>query len=124
MQLPPADARLAGARMLARSRLDQRGFTLLEVIVVVAILAILATVVTLNVADAPGQARQARAKQDVQTLVNALNLYKLDNFNFPSTEQGLEALVRRPAGQPEAANWKNGGYLQGNAVIKDPWNRP
>jgi general secretion pathway protein G len=110
-------------RPLYSSRLSQRAFTLLEVIVVVAILAILATVVTLNVADAPGQARQARAKQDVQTLTNALNLYKLDNFSFPSTEQGLEALVSRPAGQPEAPNWKNGGYLQGNAVIKDPWNR-
>jgi len=97
---------------------------LLEVIVVVAILAILATVVTLNIADAPGQARQTRAKQDVQTLVNALGLYKLDNFAYPSTEQGIDALVQRPGGQPEAPNWKKGGYLQSKAVPQDPWGRP
>ena len=109
---------------MRNSRRSVQGFTLLEVIVVVAILAILATVVTLNIADAPGQARQTRAKQDVQTMVNALNLYKLDNFVFPSTEQGLDALVQRPGGQPEAPNWKSGGYLQSKAVPKDPWGRP
>ena len=110
----PARARAAGA--------EQRGFTLIEVLVVVVILGILAAVVVPRFFDKPGEARQARAKVDVQALVTALNLYRLDNFAYPSTEQGLEALVQKPGGSPEARNWKQGGYL--DRLPADPWGRP
>lgn len=97
------------------------GFTLMELLVVVMILGILATVVVVNVMDRPDEARIAKAKQDVRALMTALNLYKLDNYAYPSTEQGLEALVNRPSGRPEAPNWKEGGYIE--SLPADPWNR-
>jgi general secretion pathway protein G len=97
------------------------GFTLIEVMVVVAILAILASVVVLQVMDRPGEARQAAAQADIKTIVNALNLYRLDNYAYPSSEQGLAALVAQPSGEPEARNWRAGGYL--DRVPVDPWQR-
>ena len=99
----------------------QSGFTLIEVMVVVAILAILASVVVLQVMDRPGEARQAAARADIKTIVSALNLYRLDNYAYPSTEQGLQALAVQPSGQPEARNWRAGGYL--DRVPVDPWQR-
>lgn len=99
-----------------------RGFSLIEILVVVVIIGILVAVVVPRVMDEPDRARVAKAKQDVQALVTALNMYRLDNYHYPSTEQGLEALVRRPAGQPEAANWKPGGYI--DRLPADPWGRP
>ena len=96
-----------------------RGFTLIEIVIAVAILAVLAAVVMPRVIGRVDEARVARAKSDVQALVTSLNLYKLDNFNFPSTEQGLEALVAQPGGQPEARNWKQGGYIE--RLPSDPW---
>jgi general secretion pathway protein G len=101
---------------------DVRGFTLLEILVVVTIIAIMAGVVVVNVMGRPGEARQARAQQDIQAIVTALSIYKLDNFSYPSTEQGLDALVHKPAGAPEASNWKPGGYLE--KLSKDPWSQP
>lgn len=98
-----------------------RGFTLIEVLVVVVILAILAAVVVPRMMEHPGEARVVRAKADIQAIGTALNTYKLDNFSYPATEQGLEALVTKPAGAPEAPNWKKGGYL--DSVPKDPWGR-
>lgn len=98
-----------------------RGFTLMELLVVVMILGILAAVVVVNVMDRPDEARVAKAKQDIRALMTALNMYKLDNYVYPSTEQGLEALVRRPSGRPEAPNWKQGGYIE--SLPKDPWGR-
>ncbi len=97
------------------------GFTLIEILVVVVILGILAAIVVPRVMERPGEARVTRAKQDIQGVVTALSLYKLDNFVYPASEQGLDALVAKPAGQPEAPNWK-GPYL--DRVPKDPWNRP
>ena len=97
------------------------GFTLIEILVVVVILGILAAIVVPRVMERPGEARVTRAKQDIQGIVTALSLYKLDNFVYPSTEQGLDALVTKPSGQPEAPNWK-GPYL--DRVAKDPWGRP
>jgi general secretion pathway protein G len=99
-----------------------RGFTLIEILVVVVILGILAAIVVPKVMEHPGEARQVRAKQDIQAIVTALNMYKLDNFVYPSTEQGLDALVNKPSGSPEAANWRKGGYL--DKAPKDPWNHP
>ncbi|HET8899783.1 MAG TPA: type II secretion system major pseudopilin GspG [Rhodanobacteraceae bacterium] len=99
----------------------QRGFTLIEVLVVVVILAILAAVVVPRVMDRPGQARQSAARQGIQSVMTALNMYRLDTFAYPSTEQGLAALVQKPAGLPQGANWK-GPYL--DRVPNDPWGKP
>lgn len=96
-----------------------QGFTLIEIVIAVAILAVLAAVVMPRVIGRVDDARVARAKSDVQALLTALNLYKLDNFSYPSTEQGLEALVAQPGGQPEARNWKQGGYI--DRLPTDPW---
>lgn len=99
----------------------QRGFTLIEIMVVVAILAILGAAVVPKIMNRPDDARVVRAKQDISSFEAALQLYKLDNYNFPSTDQGLQALVEKPTGDPEPANWKTGGYVQ--KLTKDPWGR-
>ena len=97
----------------------QRGFTLLEVLVVVAILGILAAIVVPRIMDRPDEAKRVAAKADVAALVQALKLYRLDNGFYPSTDQGLGALVQRPTTQPAPNNWKQGGYLE--RLPKDPW---
>ncbi len=98
----------------------QGGFTLIEVMVVVVILGILAAILVPKVMDRPDQARKIKAKQDIRALEAALNLYKLDNFVYPTTDQGLEALVEKPS-SPEPPNWKEGGYV--DRLPKDPWNQ-
>ena len=95
------------------------GFTLLEVLVVVAILAILAAIVVPRIMDRPDEARRVAAKADTAAIVQALKLYRLDNGFYPSTEQGLGALVARPSTPPVPGNWKQGGYLE--RLPKDPW---
>jgi general secretion pathway protein G len=99
-----------------------RGFTLLEVMVVVAILGILAALVVPKILSRPDDARVIAAQQDVAGLMQALKLYRLDTQRYPSTEQGLQALVERPAGNPAPANWQDGGYLE--RLPQDPWGRP
>lgn len=96
----------------------QAGFTLIEVMVVVIILGILAAVVVPNIMDKPDEARITKAKQDIRALEEALNRYKLDNYDYPSTEQGLDALVNKPTGSPEPRRWK-GPYVK--KVPNDPW---
>lgn len=98
-----------------------QGFTLIEILVVVVILGILAAIVVPKVMERPGEARITRVKQDVQGVMTALNMYKLDNFRYPDNSQGLQALVTKPSGQPEVPNWK-GPYL--DRLPKDPWNQP
>lgn len=98
------------------------GFTLLEVMVVVTILAILAAMVVPRVMNSLAGAQSKAVKADLSSLSAALNMYKLDNFQYPSTEQGLAALTTKPGGQPEAPNWRTGGYLEKPA--KDPWGNP
>ena len=98
-----------------------RGFTFIELVVAIAILAILATIVLPRVMGKVDDASVAKAKADVRNLTTALDLYKLDNFAYPSTDQGLEALRSKPGGQPEPANWKAGGYIE--QLPRDPWNR-
>lgn len=98
------------------------GFTLIEVMVVVAILAILAAVVVPRVMDEPAKARRAKARQDIRAIESAMDLYKLDNFRYPTTDQGIEALVSKPSGGPEPKNYKEGGYLR--QVPTDPWGNP
>jgi general secretion pathway protein G len=95
------------------------GFTLIEVMVVVVILSILAAIVIPRIMDRPDQARIVKAKQDIRTLESALQMYKLDNFNYPTTDQGLDALVRKPTIVPDPPNWKSGGYIA--RLPKDPW---
>ena len=99
-----------------------RGFTLIEVMVVVVILGILAAVVVPRIMDRPDTARITKARQDIRVLEGALNLYKLDNHFYPSTEQGLDALAQEPSGDPEPRNWKQGGYIDRLPV--DPWGNP
>jgi len=95
----------------------QTGFTLIEVMVVVIILGILAAIVVPRVMDRPDTARITKARQDIRAMEAALNLYKLDNFVYPTTDQGLEALVTKPAGSPEPRNWKK--YM--DRLARDPW---
>ena len=101
------------------TNISARGFTLIEILVVVVILGILGAVVVPNLMDRPDQARIQAAKTAVQGIGGALDLYRLDNFNYSSTDQGLEALVSRPSGFPEAKNWAEGGYLDKSPL--DPW---
>lgn len=98
------------------------GFSLIEIMVVVVILGILAAIVVPKVMSRPAEARISKVKQDIRATESALQLYKLDNFSYPTTEQGLEALVARPEGLPQGANWKEGGYL--DRVPVDPWGAP
>ena len=102
--------------MTARKNL---GFTLIEILVVVTILAILGALVVPKIMDRPNDARVVAAKHDLDTLVAALKLYKLDNGRYPTTDQGLKALVEKPSSDPLPANWKQGGYLE--KMPKDPW---
>ena len=95
------------------------GFTLIEILVVVTILAILGALVVPKIMDRPNDARVVAAKHDLGTLVAALKLYKLDNGRYPTTDQGLKALVEKPSSDPLPANWKQGGYLE--KMPKDPW---
>lgn len=98
----------------------QAGFSLLELMVVVVILSILALVIVPRVIDRPDQARAARAQSDLAAISSAVNLYRLDNFRYPTTEQGLGALVNRPTAAPPAPNWS--GYMDRLPV--DPWGQP
>ncbi len=106
-------------RLINESKRRQSGFTLIEIMVVVVILGILAAVVVPRIMDRPDQARITKASQDIRALENALRLYRLDNYFYPSTDQGLEALVERPTTQPEPRNWKEGGYI--DRLPRDPW---
>lgn len=100
----------------------QLGFTLLEVMVVVVILGILAVMVVPKIISRPDEARIIAAKQDVASLMQMLKLYRLDNQRYPKTEQGLQALVTKPAVPPIPPNWKTGGYVE--RLPKDPWGNP
>jgi general secretion pathway protein G len=97
----------------------QNGFTLIEILVVITILAILAGLLVPRVMDRPDQARVVAAKNDIRAIQSAVNLYRLDNGVYPSTEQGLLALVQRPESGNAPRNWKQGGYL--DRMPKDPW---
>lgn len=100
-------------------RQAQKGFTLIEIMIVIIIIGVLATLVIPNVMSRPDEARVVSARHDVSTLVQALKLYKLDNGRYPTTEQGLNSLVRKPAAEPVPRNWKMGGYL--DKLPLDPW---
>jgi len=103
-----------------KQNIKQSGFTLIEIMVVVVIIGLLAAVVGPKVFQNVDKANMTRVKSDLRALESALNLYRLDNFNYPSTSQGLEALVSQPG--PEARNWQEGGYL--DRIPEDPWGNP
>ena len=100
---------------------NQNGFTLIEIMVVVVILGILAAAVVPKIMSRPEQARIEKAKHDIAALESALNIYKLDNYQYPSTDQGLESLVSKPSGSPQPRNYKSGGYIK--KLNKDPWGQ-
>ena len=107
--------------MLQKLKYDNRGFTLIELMVVIIILGILAMYVAPKIMGRPGEARQVKARLDIQNLESALKLYKLDNGIYPTTEQGLLALVEQPETGTVPKKWKRGGYLEKGRVPKDPW---
>ncbi len=100
----------------------RRGFTLIEIMVVVVIMGVLAALLVPRLMGRADDARVLAAKQDISTLMQSLKLYRLDNQRFPTTEQGLPALVTRPTVAPLAPNWKTGGYV--DRLNKDPWGNP
>ena len=99
--------------------LRQSAFTLIEILVVVAILGILAAIVVPRIMDRPDEAKRVAAKADIAAIVQSLKLYRLDNGFYPTTDQGLAALVQKPASSPVPGNWKQGGYLE--RLPRDPW---
>lgn len=100
----------------------QAGFTLIEIMVVVVIMGVLAALLVPRLMGRTDDARILAAKQDIATLMQALKLYRLDNQRYPTTEQGLQALITRPVNGPQPANWKSGGYV--DRLNKDPWGNP
>ncbi|GAA4344969.1 type II secretion system major pseudopilin GspG [Kangiella taiwanensis] len=100
-----------------------KGFTLTEILIALAIVAIMGTFVTLSLMGNVDKANLQKLKGDLNTLKTALNSYKIDNGFYPSTEQGLDALIRRPTSDPIPQNYQSSGYLGSSAVPKDPWKR-
>lgn len=99
--------------------LKNSGFTLMEILVVVVIIGTLAAFVAPKIFSEPSKARIVSAKQQLKGIMSALELYNLHNHQYPTTEQGLAALVTKPTSGPEAKNWQKGGYM--NNIPKDPW---
>ncbi len=108
--------------MKTSSKSTQRGFTLIEIMVVVVIIGVLGAIVVPQFMSRPDQAKVTAARTDIQAISTSLEMYLLDTFNYPSTQQGLEALTTRPAGPPLAKNWNPQGYLKNMPL--DPWGTP
>jgi len=100
---------------------DMRGFTLIEIMVVIVILGILAGLIIPRIMGRPEEAKRLKAKIQIESLETALKLYKLDNGDYPDTEQGLQALVQAPDTGNSAKNWRSGGYLDKGRLPRDPW---
>ena len=125
MYMPMQFPLLSSQRQLLFQRIRhtvRRGFTLIEIMVVVVIMGILAALVVPKLMGRTDDARVTAARQDIATVMQALKLYKLDNQRYPTTEQGLNALVAKSTVGPEARGWKSGGYL--DKLPKDPWGNP
>lgn len=104
---------------MIRIKNRRKGFTLIEILVVVVILGILATVIVPKIMGRPEEARRTKAVMDLKSIETALNLYKIDNGTFPTTEQGLSALVSQPTSGNIPKRWRASGYL--DKLPKDPW---
>jgi general secretion pathway protein G len=101
-----------------------RGFTLIEIMVVITILGVLAALIVPRVVGRTDDAKIGAAKQDIASIMQALKLYRLDNGRYPTTDQGLQALITRPTTEPMPSNWKQGGYLERSTAPSDPWGEP
>lgn len=121
MKAIPSPRPGAAVRALAGRR-DQRGFTLIEILVVVAIIAIFATVVALNVSGEVPKAKVTKAKSDISAIESALDQYKMDNSVYPSTDQGIQSLIQPPAGGRVPKHYRDGGYIK--RLPTDPWGNP
>lgn len=97
------------------------GYTLMELLIVITIIGVLLGIAVANFRGTPDEARMSSAKQEIRTLELALDMYRMHNANYPSSEQGLKALVEKPA---EARKWQQGGYLKAKTVPTDPWGNP
>lgn len=97
----------------------EKGFTLIEIMVVLVIIAIMSALIAPQIMGRVDEARVTAAKQDIRTIETALDFYQMDNFRYPTTDQGLRALVEKP--EPPPPNWRSGGYLKATTVPKDPW---
>ncbi|HZV58101.1 MAG TPA: type II secretion system major pseudopilin GspG [Sphingobium sp.] len=112
-----------GSRGIASVRQSgQQGFSLIELLVVIVIIGLLATIVAINVIPAGNQARVEKAKADIATLEDALEQYRLDNLTYPSTSDGLQALLAPPPGLAQPERYRQGGYIR--KLPEDPWGHP
>ena len=102
-------------------RRREAGFTLIELMVVIVILGVLAGLIAPRIMGRPDEAKQLKAKIQIESLETALKLYKLDNGFYPTTDQGLQALVQPPESEPAPRSWRQGGYLEKGKVPEDPW---
>ena len=107
--------------MVFQIRNNNRGFTLIELMVVVIILGILAIYIGPKIMGEPEKAKRVKTKMDIATFETALKMYKLDNGVYPSTEQGLTALIEKPGSGAIPRKWREGGYLDKRKIVKDPW---
>jgi general secretion pathway protein G len=101
----------------------ESGFTLIEIMVVLTIIAIMTALIAPQIMGRVDEARVTAAKQDIRTLETALDFFQMENFRYPTTDMGLEALVKKPD-DPAIRNWRAGGYLKATTVPKDPWSNP
>ncbi len=103
---------------------SKSGFTLIELLIVIVILGILATFLVPKIMQKPDEARVAKAKNDIMAIETALKMYKMDNGMYPTTMQGLKALIKKPTIPPIPKHYRKGGYLDTNEIPKDPWGNP
>ena len=115
------ESKMSGYR-LSRSVSNMQGFTLIEIMVVVVILGILAGLIVPRIMDRPEEARRTKAAIQIQSIEQALKLYKLDNGDYPTTEQGLQALIEAPSVGRLPKKWRKEGYLDKGRLPKDPWD--
>ena len=106
---------------MSGKKIDARGFTLIELMVVLVILGVLASLIVPRIMSRPEEARRIKARVDIQSLETALKLYNLDSGDYPTTEQGLQALIEPPAIGVLPTKWRDGGYLEKRKIPQDPW---